>query len=143
MRSFSAAVSIKAPKERIWQILLDTQSYPEWNPLVERLEGIIRQGERLKIVPRGTSARTFHVVVESLVAPNKMVWRGSFPLNALVGTRTFILRSVKDGSVEFEMREVFSGWLARWMRKLVPDMQGGFEQFAVALKRRAEAGHAP
>ena len=41
--------------------------------------------------------------------------------------------------VEFEMREVYSGWLAHWWRKLLPDPQHSFEIFAVALKQRAEA----
>jgi hypothetical protein len=142
MRSFSAAVAIRAPKERIWPILTDAESYPEWNPVVERVDGSIEPGAQLRVFTKADPKRGFPVVVEQFAPPNKMVWRGAFPLNALVGTRTFLLRQMKDGSVEFEMREVYTGWLVGWLKKLLPDLQGDFERFAVALKRRAEASAA-
>jgi hypothetical protein len=137
-RSFSAAVSIRAPQERIWPILTDASAYPEWNPTIDHVEGNIAEGERLKVFPKGSSATAFSVVVEEVAPGRKMVWRGGMPFGSLIGRRTFVLRPHKDGTVEFEMRESYTGWLARWMRRMVPDLQSSFEQFAVALKRRAE-----
>ena len=139
MRSFSAAVAIRAPKERVWPILINAAGYPEWNPIIDHMEGAIEPGAHLRVFTKNQPKRAFPVTVEHFSPPNKMVWRGGLPLKAFTGTRTFLLRSLKDGSVEFEMREVYSGWLAGWIRKLMPDLQGDFERFAVALKRHAES----
>jgi len=53
-----------------------------------------------------------------------------------------LLRALRDG-VEFEIREVYTGWAAPWFKPLLPDLQSAFEHFAVALKRRAESGAPP
>lgn len=34
----SASISIDAPLELVWEVMLDTASYAEWNPFVERAE---------------------------------------------------------------------------------------------------------
>ncbi|HET9422471.1 MAG TPA: SRPBCC domain-containing protein [Nocardioides sp.] len=33
-----ASVEIEAPLDLVWQVMLDTESYGEWNPFVERVE---------------------------------------------------------------------------------------------------------
>jgi hypothetical protein len=139
MRSFLAAVSIRASKEQVWPILTDAAAYPEWNPIISKVEGKVESGGQLQVFPKDPYARQYGVVVEELAAPKKMVWKRGLPLGAFVSTRTFRLRTLKDGAVEFEMREVYSGWLSRWLHPMLPDPQRGFEIFAVALKQRAEA----
>ena len=138
MRSFSAAVSIRAPKEVVWPILTDAAAYADWNPVIERMEGAMSQGGTLTVYPRQQAQRNFTVIVEEVALQRKMVWRRHLPFGSLVGTRTFLVRPNKDG-VEFEMREVYTGWLAHWLRRVMPDWQLNFEQFAVALKKRAES----
>src|SRR5688500_716099 len=34
----SASITIDAPLELVWEVMLDTASYAEWNPFVERAE---------------------------------------------------------------------------------------------------------
>ena len=68
-----------------------------------------------------------------------MVWTGGLPFGLFKGVRTFTMVP-KGDSVEFAMREVFSGPLARLIESSLPDMQPAFDEFAAALKARAEAG---
>jgi uncharacterized membrane protein len=42
-------VKIQAPAERIWQVLTDFASYPEWNPFIRRISGQPKEGTRLKV----------------------------------------------------------------------------------------------
>ncbi len=51
--------------------------------------------------------------------------------------RTYML-TPKGGGVEFAMREVFSGLMAPLITRSIPDLQPSFDEFAAALKRRAE-----
>ena len=31
-KTFTAEITIAAPPEKVWAVLMDTQSYPDWNP---------------------------------------------------------------------------------------------------------------
>ena len=60
------------------------------------------------------------------------------PLGLFKGVRTYRLKPNGDGTVEFAMQEVFSGPMAPLIEKTIPDLQPSFDQFAAALKMKAE-----
>jgi hypothetical protein len=68
-----------------------------------------------------------------------MVWSGGMPLGLFKGERTFTLTPAEDGTVQFDMREVFSGPMLRLFGKSIPDMTEPFEKFAEGLKAKAES----
>jgi hypothetical protein len=140
VRIFDARTSILATPERIWSILTDARRYPEWNPTVTKIDGQIAPGERVTLHVTINPGRAFPVTVAEFEPPRRMVWRGGMPLGLFVGERTFTLTPQPDGSVEFRMRETFTGLLAPLIGRTIPDMQPAFEAFAAALKREAE-GH--
>ena len=69
-----------------------------------------------------------------------MVWTGGMPLGLFKGERTFTLTRRGDGTVEFRMSEAFSGLLSPLIERSIPNLQPAFDEFAAALKKRAEAG---
>ena len=46
-KSVDAQLTIPAPPEQIWSVLMDGESYGEWNPVLVQVEGEFREGERL------------------------------------------------------------------------------------------------
>ena len=66
-----------------------------------------------------------------------MVWSGGMPFGLFKGVRTYTLEATGVGT-RFGMREEFSGLLAPLIARSIPDMQPAFDQFAAALKHRAE-----
>jgi hypothetical protein len=78
------------------------------------------------------------VKVTGFEAGKRMVWTGGMPLGLFKGERTFTL-TPRGESVEFAMREEFSGLLSGLIAKSIPDLQPDFEAFARALKARAES----
>jgi uncharacterized protein YndB with AHSA1/START domain len=65
-------IDINAPAERVWQLLTDFDSYPEWNPFIRWVRGYPQIGERLevRIQPSGARGMTFRPTVRS-VEPNR------------------------------------------------------------------------
>ena len=61
------------------------------------------------------------------------------PLGLFKGERTFTLEPGSDGSVEFSMREEYTGLMAPLIGRSIPDLQPAFDEFANDLKRAAEA----
>lgn len=139
MKTFSATTSIHSTPERIWALLTDASGYPSWNTTVDKVDGRIALGEKIKLHVKINPGRAFPVKVTEMVPAQKMVWTGGMPLGLFRGQRTFTLTPKPDGDVEFSMREEFSGPLSGLIGKSIPDLQPAFEEFAAALKQRAEA----
>lgn len=136
--TFRTKTLIHAPAERIWALLIDAPAYPAWNTTIDRVDGKIGPGEKLKIFAKLSPGRGFGVRVTEFDRNQRMVWTGSMPFGLFKGVRTFLLVP-KGDAVEFRMQEVFSGPLARLIEGSLPDMQPAFDEFAAALKARAEA----
>ena len=139
-RAFAMAcvveVSIEATAGRIWVLLTDAADFPRWNSTVSRIEGNIRDGERLRLHVPGTD-RTFRPKVSNVVPRERMTWTGGFrPL--FQGVRTFELRPRSDGSTDFVMGESFSGLMLPLLKRSLPDFGPVFARYASDLKNEAE-----
>lgn len=137
MKSFAVSTVIQASPEAVWAILTDGAKWTDWNPTIAKIEGTIQLGNKLKVFTTLTPGRAFPVRVSEFTPLQRMVWSGGMPLGLFKGVRTYTL-TPKDGGVEFAMREEFSGLLAPLITKSIPDLQPSFNEFAAALKRRAE-----
>ncbi len=138
MKQFSTSIAIRARAETIWSLLTDSGSYPNWNSTVEKVTGKIAQGEKVTVFTKAAPGRAFPLTVTEFEPYRTMVWSGGMPLGLFRGTRTYVLTPSKDGSVEFAMREEFSGLLAPLITRSILDLQPAFDAFAADLKRQAE-----
>ena len=129
-------VNIRANAERIWSILIDAKNFPRWNSTITRIEGEIREGERLRLHVPGTD-RTFTPLVSDVVPNRRMAWTGGFA-PVFKGVRTFELKPRNDGSIDFAMQERFSGLILPLAKGSMPDFGPIFERFANDLKHEAE-----
>jgi hypothetical protein len=139
MKSFRAEIAIAASPETVWRILTDAPGWTTWNTTVDKIEGRIELGARVKVYPKISPGRAFPVLVTEFTPPHKMVWTGGMSLGFLFkGVRIYTL-TPQGGSVRFVMEEAFSGLLSPMIEKSIPDMQPAFQEFAEALKKRSES----
>jgi hypothetical protein len=137
---FRSSISIRSAPAKIWAILTNAAEYPSWNTTVSRVDGTIALGQTVTVHAKINPGRAFPVRVAELEPNQRMLWRGGMPLGFLFkGERTFTLTPKGDGSVDFDMHEVFSGWLSPLIGKSIPDLQPAFDEFAACLKKRAES----
>lgn len=138
MKFFTATTNIQAPAARVWHILTDAPNYPKWDPGVVRIEGFIAPGQQLTAYTKLSPNRAFPAKVTEFVPNQKMVWSGGMPLGLFKGVRTFTLAPKPDGSLDFTLREEFSGPLLPLMAGSLPDLTQTFKEFAAGLKAYAE-----
>lgn len=138
MLVFSATTTIAATPEQIWAVLTDLPRYPEWDPYAERIEGAVAPGAKITAYTKLSPGRAFPVTVTDLAPGRRMVWASGMPLGLFKGARSFTLTPRPDGTVEFTVREEFSGPLLGLIKGSLPDMNEPFRQFAAGLKARAE-----
>lgn len=149
----SATIEIDAPLDLVWQVMLDTDSYAEWNPFVERAETssppavgnpivlhvrwangrTTRSPERITAIepPSTTDAGT-------TTARLSYVFEGwPAKLRLLSATRHQRLTQQPGGPTTYDTVEEFSGPLVRLAGP--GRVADGFRRHAEGLKKRAEA----
>jgi uncharacterized protein YndB with AHSA1/START domain len=114
MRTF---IDIDATPERVWQVLTDLRTYPEWMPFGSSAEGALTVGGRLSFtVPlwSGLMRRTVQLTVLEVEPPRRLRFRGRAARWGLPGLlaveRTFTIAS-RDGGVRLWQQTFFRGVL--------------------------------
>ena len=138
MKHYEVERTIEAAPETVWAILTDGAGYTAWDSGVERLEGSIVDGQKVKVFSQVSPGRAFPVKVSLDEAAGQMVWTGGMPLGLFKGVRTFRVQASGDGT-HFAMREEFTGPLLGLIWRTMPDLDPSFRQFADGLKEAAEA----
>ena len=139
MKSYDASADIQASPEAVWAILVDVSGYPTWDSGVERVEGHLAPGQKIKVYSEVSPGRAFPVQVTEFVPGRKMTWSGGMPLGLFKGVRTFELSPQPGGATKFTMREEYTGPLLGIIWRLMPDLGPSFRKFASGLKARAES----
>lgn len=140
-------IEINAGAERVWEVLTDFMSYPEWNPFIRFIRGIPEEDTRLevRIQARGTKGMTFRPRVLVADAGQELRWLGRILMPGIFdGEHRFVIQPLADGKVLFQHSESFSGVLVPFFRdSLDRDTKRGFDEMNLALKARVEAMEAP
>ncbi|KAH7908674.1 hypothetical protein BJ138DRAFT_1090830 [Hygrophoropsis aurantiaca] len=159
----SASIDIDAPRDVVWDVLMDWNVYREWNPFVRNQQITAPDGTPLKdqtphvgaflsirpmhIPPTLDDARWFPPASAALEritvldrANYRCAWRNiDMPAWALRAERWQALVELGDGRTRYETVEVFGGAAAYVIRVLLGGgLRAGFRAMAEGLKARAE-----
>ena len=85
MTHLRTKISITAPPERVWHLLTDFVSYPQWNPFIRRVRGELREGAQLEVYlqPSGARGMTFRPRVLKVEPDRELRWLGHFLIPGL------------------------------------------------------------
>ncbi|WP_318636151.1 SRPBCC domain-containing protein [Deinococcus detaillensis] len=132
---------IGAAPERVWEVLTDAGRYPEWNPVIVRLEGELKAGKTIEFENRsGKSSMVFRPKVLTVTPDKELRWLGRLWVPGLFdGEHAFVLDEVRPGVTRLRHGERFRGllvpFLHGWIRGSVRE---DFTRINAALKERAE-----
>jgi hypothetical protein len=141
MTSISATIHIAAVPERVWAVLADLASYPQWNPLFRDASGQLGTGNKITLKSvHPVSGRTMTVKATVLAAepPAELRWVSSLP-GIMTGEHSFTLTPAKGGT-QLVQTETYSGLLAHFSAKAIGRFQDSFQALNDAIRQRAE-GH--
>jgi hypothetical protein len=132
-----AGATIKAPPAAVWSVLTDGAGLTSWPSGIERFEGEIREGAKIKLYSEASPGRAFPLKVVEIIPNRRMVWKGGMPLGLFTGVRTYTLTEEGDHT-HFKMREEFTGPLTSMIWRTMPDLGPSFTKFAEGLKATVE-----
>lgn len=142
MGLFKTTFPIDASPARVWEVLTDFGSYPDWNPSLPRIEGELRPGETVSLtlgMPGRPSANVKATLDE--VEPERLItWDGNVGADWIFsGHRELAIADRGDGTVDFTHIEDIGGALYPLFRLAMGSaIQRSHDEFNAALKRRAE-----
>ncbi|MEW6131297.1 MAG: SRPBCC domain-containing protein [Acidobacteriota bacterium] len=143
MREIVTQIEINAPAQRVWQILLDFDRYPQWNPFIKNISGEAKAGGRLnvRIHPPNSRAMTFKPTVLKAEPDRELRWLGRLLIPGLFdGEHRFVIEPIDENRVFFTHAERFNGLLVPLLWKsLDTQTREGFMQMNAALKKLAES----
>jgi hypothetical protein len=133
-------VWIDAPVETVWEVLTDTASYPDWNPLVRRFDGPLEVGAvvRATFEPFPGLRLRNRIAVTALSPPHRVAWAGRMGANRLLRGEHVYELAPRDGGTQFANFEVFDGWLLPIARLPLERTRAGYDRNSEAIKVRAE-----
>lgn len=107
----NVSVDIAAPRERVWEVLSNVESWPEWTPTVTSVrrldDGPLRTGSRAKISqPR--LPETEYVVTE-LTPGRSFTWEAAGP--GVLTTARHVVEPLPGGGTRVLLSVSQAGWL--------------------------------
>ena len=143
MHEISTEIEIDATPEQVWSILMDFSAYPQWNPFIRSISGVVKIGERLNIFvqPTGEKGMKFRPTILVSAPKQELRWLGLFLLPGIFdGEHYFQIEEISQDRVRFIQGEKFSGLLVGlYKSKLDGGTTSGFIAMNQALKLLAEA----
>jgi len=135
-------IEINSYPESVWKILTDFATYDQWNPFINKINGLPREGDKIDIyieTPSGKK-RKYSPKVTKVEEGRELRWFGKSLLPGFLNAEhIFTIEELQPQHVRFVQREVFEGLLAGLFGKgMDSDVRQGFEDMNTALKKYAE-----
>ena len=99
-KTFEAEITIAAPPEKVWAVLMDTESYPEWNPTFVAVSPPYALGVKISsrvMKPEGAFI-DMTPTVTALVTDRELRQSGGLP-GILTYNHSWLLRPVDGGTL--------------------------------------------
>lgn len=142
MKEIKSELLIKAIPSKVWGIFTDFKKYSEWNPFIQYIYGDVSAGNiiEVKIAPPDAQSMIFRPKVLKMTANREIRWLGHFIVPGLFdGEHIFEFIDNKDGTTTFIQREIFTGILVPFFKKMLEDnTKRGFELMNRKLSERCE-----
>lgn len=141
MRSYQTQIEINAPIEKVWIGLTNFSSYPEWNPIVGKLSGEMKVGNKITtyIVPLG---KTYYPKLVAYDINHQLIWLGALGARFLLaGKHYYKLEKISQTKTRLVHGETFTGLLSWFIKSgLLAKMEEAFIKHNNILKNRVEHG---
>ena len=147
MKVIRSEIDVDAPVEKVWNIMIDLERYPEWNPFTPRVGAKrIVVGEEFLLDCQMTEKQLLKDEREVFLAYEPERYRvcwGTSRTKGRPGIKSYrwqICQPLGERRTHFINYEEFHGILAPLVNLLYgKKLQRGFDSYCRALKNRAES----
>lgn len=133
-KSVHAEIFIPAPPKLVWQVLTDTDAYPEWNPIMEDLEGEFKEDSdvQFKFIQEPGKSYLIKVKVRRVVENGHLNQSGGM-YGILTYDHHYILEPKEEGT-QVTIHEDYRGIGVHFWNPAA--VQDAYERVNAAMKAR-------
>ncbi len=140
MTEIFADIEIAATPERVWAVLADLSSYPQWHPVFVRATGQLTVGNRITITTtQPTTGRTMTVKVKVVTAEPATELRWTSNVLGLSNSERSFTLSPASGGTQLRQTGTYRWLFTRFPPNTSNRIQVSFKAINEAVKQRAEA----
>jgi hypothetical protein len=135
-------IGVQTPASVIWEMVVDVNGWPAWNPLYPKAKGEVQFGAvlELEVALPGQAPRTIRPKVRDWTPNEQIIWDLSTMGGLIRSTRYIEIETLENGNCIFSNGEFFEGPLMRLIgRKTRKSIKAGFRAFGETVRDRAEA----
>jgi hypothetical protein len=139
MKNIQTEILINTDITKVWDVLMNFDNYPKWNPFITSISGERKLGSRLtvSIKPPGGKGMTFKPRVLAFEINKELRWLGHLLFTGFFdGEHKFELIDNGNGTTTFKQSEKFNGIFVGLLN--LENTQKGFEAMNEKLKEMAE-----
>ena len=131
-------ITINSSLSIIWEILMDFENYPNWNPFIKEISKYDNK-MLVKVQPVNSKVMVFKPKLIKQENNKEFRWKGKLLINGIFdGEHYFILEKINDNTTKFIQGENFTGILVPIFKKTLNNTKKGFILMNKALKLKAE-----
>jgi len=142
MIELKTMIEIEALPSKVWEVLIDFNHHPDWNPFAVSISGKLAVGEkvRMKLNRPRPLGMVFFPVVTRVEKDKGFRFLGQFVIPSLFsGEHIFELEATGENSTHFIHREEFHGLIPEILGQRLDKMaRGNYEAFNRAIKQYVE-----
>ena len=141
MKNIQTEILILADTAKVWDVLMNFDSYPKWNPFIKSISGELKLGARLtvSINPPDGKGMTFKPTILTLESNKEFRWKGKLGITGIFdGEHYFILEYLNKDKTKFIQGEKFSGLLIPLVGKMLDKTKKGFQLMNESIKNECE-----
>ena len=136
-KTVSNEVSIAKRPNEVWSVLINTDAYKEWNPVMELLTGEIKEGEKVSYLFSRDKENTFTIPTRvKKVIPGKLLNQSGGTPFIITFDHKYIIEANEEGSL-LKIHENYKGvYVPFWNPKPV---EKAYKKLSEAIKSKAES----
>ncbi len=141
-RAVEHRIGVQAPAEVVWEVVSAFETWPEWNPLYRKAEGLMKVGSTLVLEQHlpGQAPTVIQPIVQDWVPYEQLHWRSSRLGGFVTAIRYLEIENMGPANATFSNGELFMGMLLRFVsRDERRRLKAAFTQMGEAVRDRAEA----
>ncbi|MEO1033459.1 MAG: SRPBCC domain-containing protein [Bacteroidota bacterium] len=136
-KSVHHEIPINAAPEKVWSVLMDTDAYDQWNPVMHLLEGKVKEGNTVKyrFTQDEENVSEMGSKVKQIISEKLLNQGGGMPL-VITFDHKYILEPTDSGT-KLTIHEDYAGiYVNFWNPKPVEE---AYQRLNEALKKRVES----
>ena len=136
-KSVHSIISINATPNQVWEVIINTSQYSEWNSVMNLLEGNIKERSLVKYRFTQENEKTYNISSKvKKIIPSSLLHQGGGPFGIITFDHKYILEE-KEGKTVLTIHEDYHGvFVPFWNPEPV---QKSYDRLNKDIKSRVES----